>query len=156
MSRTKQAKKRLFDWFRGFKVKPAVFELWRDEDPKGISGTGHVLDGVVFPDGTTVVRWRRKNKRSTAIFNTFRTFEEVHIKHHGRATIRWVDGFDGFTFTNSFLHATVKELQITKDEVDVRHKEGIGIAQGIIKAKINEIAITRDDPDNGTYTDEAR
>lgn len=35
-----------------------TFVLIRDEDVTGISGTGPVADGVVFPDGTTVLRWR--------------------------------------------------------------------------------------------------
>lgn len=35
-----------------------TFVLYRDTDITGISGTGPVADGVVFPDGVTVMRWR--------------------------------------------------------------------------------------------------
>jgi hypothetical protein len=34
------------------------FELNRDRDVSGISGTGVVADGVAFEDGTVVVHWR--------------------------------------------------------------------------------------------------
>lgn len=35
-----------------------TFVLFRDTDVTGISGTGPVADGVVYPDGVTVMRWR--------------------------------------------------------------------------------------------------
>lgn len=35
-----------------------TFVLYRDTDVTGISGTGPVADGVVYPDGVTVMRWR--------------------------------------------------------------------------------------------------
>ncbi len=34
-----------------------VFELHRDEDPTGVSGTGVVAQGVEFDDGTVAMRW---------------------------------------------------------------------------------------------------
>ena len=36
-----------------------TFELHRDTDVSGVSGTGVVAEGVEFADGTTVVRWLR-------------------------------------------------------------------------------------------------
>ncbi|WP_280212880.1 hypothetical protein [Nocardia cyriacigeorgica] len=35
-----------------------VFQLHRDRDVTGFSGTGVVADGVVWPDGTVSMRWR--------------------------------------------------------------------------------------------------
>ena len=35
-----------------------TFTLIRDTDITGLSGTGPVAHGAVFPDGTTVIRWR--------------------------------------------------------------------------------------------------
>lgn len=34
------------------------FQLHRDHDITGFSGTGVVADGVVWPDGTVSMRWR--------------------------------------------------------------------------------------------------
>lgn len=34
------------------------FQLHRDRDVTGFSGTGVVADGVVWPDGTVSMRWR--------------------------------------------------------------------------------------------------
>ena len=35
-----------------------TFTMERDVDVTGYSGIGIVADGVVFPDGTCVIRWR--------------------------------------------------------------------------------------------------
>jgi hypothetical protein len=37
---------------------PILFTLERDVDVSGISGTGVVADGAIWPDGTVSVRWR--------------------------------------------------------------------------------------------------
>jgi len=36
------------------------FHLQRDTDHTGVSGTGTVADGVIWPDGTATLRWRGK------------------------------------------------------------------------------------------------
>lgn len=89
--------------------KPSIFELWREDDFSGISGTGHVLDGVVFSDGTTVVRWRGKTP-STATFKSYKHFQRVHMKYHGRLTIKWIDGFNGIDFINDFVTDILRKL----------------------------------------------
>lgn len=35
-----------------------LFQLHRDQDLTGYSGTGVVADGVVWPDGSVSMRWR--------------------------------------------------------------------------------------------------
>ncbi|WP_084497186.1 hypothetical protein [Nocardia amamiensis] len=35
-----------------------VFQLHRDVDVTGFSGTGVVADGVIWPDGAVSMRWR--------------------------------------------------------------------------------------------------
>lgn len=69
-----------------------TFVLIRDEDVTGISGTGPVADGVVFPDGTTVLRWRdvAGPKAGSAVRPTLvvhESAESVEALHgHGGAT----------------------------------------------------------------------
>lgn len=36
---------------------PRHFQLVRDQDVSGVSGTGHVADGVIFSDGHAAVHW---------------------------------------------------------------------------------------------------
>lgn len=58
-----------------------VFRMIRQKDISGVSGTGHVLDGVVFDDGTTVVRWR-SGQASIGIFKSYEDFRKIHIEPH--------------------------------------------------------------------------
>ena len=58
-----------------------VFTIIRQADESGVSGTGRVLDGIVFDDGTTVVRWRTATA-STAIYKTYEDFYYIHIESH--------------------------------------------------------------------------
>jgi hypothetical protein len=53
------------------------FALVRAVDHTGVTGTGVVAHGVVFPDGTTVVRWLGKH-RSTVIWPTLKDALAIH------------------------------------------------------------------------------
>lgn len=60
-----------------------AFVLERDTDHTGVSGTGTVADGVEFPDGTVVVRWRGP-MASTVVWA--RIEDAVAVHGHGGAT----------------------------------------------------------------------
>lgn len=65
------------------------FRLDRDTDITGVSGTGTVADGVVWPDGTVSIRWR--GDRPSAVFwNSIADAEAVH-GHGGATRIVWDD-----------------------------------------------------------------
>ena len=67
------------------------FELHRDVDRSAISGTGIVADGVVFPDGVVVLRWRGNWPTSTVIHqNGVAAVRAIH-GHGGDSRIVWVD-----------------------------------------------------------------
>lgn len=59
-----------------------VFTMERDDDVTGYSGTGTVADGVEFPDGTVVIRWRGGH-RSTVVWDSMASAYAVH-GHDGR------------------------------------------------------------------------
>ena len=72
-----------------------VFSLVRREDESGVSGTGRVLDGIVFHSGQVVVCWRGDVKRaksdksegksrhsSLAIYPNWDAFKQIHIDAH--------------------------------------------------------------------------
>jgi len=71
------------------------FELHRITDITGVSGTGVVADGVVFPDGVVALRWR-SDWPTSVVFHD-RGIESVQAVHgHGGATrIVWLDMISG-------------------------------------------------------------
>jgi hypothetical protein len=50
-----------------------LFHLEWTEDASGVSGIGKVVEGVVFDDGTVVLRWLTEVK-STVVFQSIRTW----------------------------------------------------------------------------------
>lgn len=67
------------------------FELVRREDDTGISGTGVVAYGLLFPDGRAVLRWDAK-VNSTVLYDSIADLETIH-GHGGKTVIHWVDAY---------------------------------------------------------------
>ncbi|WP_409469104.1 hypothetical protein [Streptomyces sp. HC307] len=68
---------------------PRLFHLQRDHDVSGVSGTGRVANGVLWPDGTVSLRWIG-DRPSTVHWD--RLEDAVHVHGHGGATrIVWAD-----------------------------------------------------------------
>lgn len=65
------------------------FELHRDRDVSGVSGTGVIADGVYFPDGLTIVRWRGRWP-STVIWPSMEGLLAVN-GHDGATRVVWLD-----------------------------------------------------------------
>lgn len=65
------------------------FVLRRDEDFTGTSGTGIVVEGIQFWDGTIAMRWR-SDTASTTIFDSIEDVEKIH-GHEGRTRVCWID-----------------------------------------------------------------
>lgn len=70
---------------------PKVFEMIRNSDESGTSGTGKVLDGVIFPNGKVAICWNAANSKakvdgervgSITIFDGFEEFHAIHIGSH--------------------------------------------------------------------------
>ena len=73
----------------------APFTLHRDEDVSGVSGTGIVLEGVVFSTGVTVIHWLTPAPRgSLNVFDSFEQFMAIHVGAHpeNRSVIEFSDG----------------------------------------------------------------
>jgi hypothetical protein len=65
------------------------FYIDRMVDVSGVSGTGCVAQGVVFSDGTTVVRWLG-DMPTTTVHQSIESVEHIHL-HGGASRIRWED-----------------------------------------------------------------
>src|SRR5215472_2252266 len=62
-----------------------TFKVYRPEPPDeykrdGITNAGEKpdIEGVVFSDGTCVIRWMVKGAQSHAVWDSFHTFRKVH------------------------------------------------------------------------------
>jgi hypothetical protein len=67
------------------------FQLVRDVDETGISGTGVVADGAQFPDGTITLHWcTAATPSSTGVYDSIDDVQAIH-GHGGLTRIVWVD-----------------------------------------------------------------
>lgn len=66
------------------------FRLVRDVDVTGVTGTGPVADGVMWPDGTASVRWRGDHPSIVFWDRGWESVERIH-GHGGHTRIEWVD-----------------------------------------------------------------
>jgi hypothetical protein len=72
---------------------PRLFDLQRDRDPSGVSGTGVVATGVEFQDGSVALRWPNRNNpehASTAVWPSIEAMIAVH-GHQGATRVVWLD-----------------------------------------------------------------
>lgn len=65
--------------------KARLFRLIRIEDESGVSGTGHVADGVVFHDGTCALHWRTPHT-STTVYKDIFAVRAIH-GHAGKTRV---------------------------------------------------------------------
>ncbi|MCU8589337.1 hypothetical protein [Streptomyces sp. A13(2022)] len=72
---------------------PRRFVLRRGTDISGISGTGDVADGVLWPDGTAAVRWRGEHPSAVHWDRGQASVELIH-GHQGATEIVWLDQGD--------------------------------------------------------------
>lgn len=84
------------------------FELHRDEDVSGVSGTGIVAEGVAFSDGGPVaLRWTSEWPTSVVFHDRgVESLEAVH-GHNGRTRIVWLDP-ELPVVSDEFYEATVR------------------------------------------------
>jgi hypothetical protein len=120
-------------------AKPRLFQMIRNVDGKGISGTGRVIDGVVFSDGTVVIQWQG-DKRSLGIYDGMNHFLSIHVKpqYEGENEFRWHDGYKPSDEVRTVCD-TVEQLVMSFDEMKQKHKGAvIGLLHGI-RRKYEEI-----------------
>ncbi len=70
-----------------------TFSMYRPVDETGVSGTGRVLDGIVWDDHSVTVCWLGKISSKT-YYKSFKDFETLHIKSHptNETLISWDNG----------------------------------------------------------------
>jgi hypothetical protein len=59
------------------------FTMSRDFDVSGVSGTGVVLEGVLFSTGVVVVHWLTPPPRgSISVWDSIEQFLDIHVRPH--------------------------------------------------------------------------
>jgi len=65
------------------------FHLMRIEDESGVSGTGHVAEGVEFTNGLVALTWT-PSLTSMSWFVSMDDMIAIH-GHEGKTVVEWVD-----------------------------------------------------------------
>lgn len=68
---------------------PRRLHLVRTEDETGVSGTGVIVEGIEFSDGTVALRWLTTHT-STAVYASIADVETIH-GHGGKTRVQWID-----------------------------------------------------------------
>jgi hypothetical protein len=71
------------------------FVMSREFDVSGVSGTGLVLEGVLFSTGVVVVHWLTPPPRgSISMWDSLEQFLSIHVRPHpaNRTVLRFDDG----------------------------------------------------------------
>lgn len=80
---------------------PWRFWLNRKVDVSGVSGSGHVADGVLFADGSCVVRWRSEHP-GTITYARLADLVAIH-GHDGGTVVEWYDAPATATFSRGAI-----------------------------------------------------
>ena len=71
------------------------FSMRREFDVSGVSGTGVVLEGVLFSTGVVVVHWLTPPPRgSISVWDSIEQFLAIHVRPHpsNRTVLTFEDG----------------------------------------------------------------
>ncbi|MBM0235942.1 hypothetical protein JNW88_00370 [Micromonospora sp. ATA32] len=93
------------------------FELHRDHDVSGVSGTGVVADGVRWPDGSVSIRWRGE-RPSIVFWHSLADAEQVH-GHGGATRFMWLD--DGPANDDAEARGYARAVAVLRDDERYDH-----------------------------------
>lgn len=113
-------------------AKPRLFQVIRNIDGKEISGTGHIIDGVIFGDGTVVIQWQGDYK-SVSVFKSLNDFLAVHVKpkYQGENEFRWFEGYKPSEDVGEVCR-TIKDFALRLDGLSKKQRAAIiALATGI-------------------------
>lgn len=59
-----------------------TFEMIRNNDETGVSGTGKVLEGAIYSNGQVIVYWTASDYHSFGMYKNFFEFYTIHVASH--------------------------------------------------------------------------
>jgi hypothetical protein len=100
------------------------FEVIRQNDETGISGTGKVIEGIIFSDGECVVRWMTEKSlgRCVSIWPNFGSFLSIHVYPHpsNNTQIMFSDGAKMIYEDGAFVERPAPRERRKKVKVKVK------------------------------------
>ncbi len=116
---------------RGGAASPKRFILYRQQDATGVSGTGIVATGVVWPDGHAAMRWKADDDAaasSTSVWSSVADLLQVH-GHGGLSKIFYLDADGAEERAQETCADVVTRLHCTGSEATPqRHRpEAVGL-----------------------------
>jgi hypothetical protein len=93
-----------------------VFEMIRNFDESGISGTGKVLEGAIFGNGATVVYWTASEFNSFGIYKNFYEFYQIHVKGHPKNNTEIIFDEDAMKTVKRERRKTCRHCKNTYEE----------------------------------------
>jgi hypothetical protein len=72
------------------------FKLFRTRDVTGVSGIGHVAEGVEFTDGTVVMKWHANDRPGSIVhYASIEHLINIHdhkgTEHENTTEVVWID-----------------------------------------------------------------
>jgi hypothetical protein len=70
------------------------FTIFRTNDETGVSGTGIIIQGTLFADGTAAIQWLCPPAAGDTQVKKWESFLDVHVRKHpvNHTIITWEDG----------------------------------------------------------------
>lgn len=99
------------------------FQLRRDEDESGVSGTGLVAEGVEFSTGKCALSWLTEFS-CVSVYENIKALEHIH-GHGGKTVVVWLDSEHVGSDFESFLKEEGLDKEVeekTKTKVKPKRK----------------------------------
>jgi hypothetical protein len=90
-----------------------LFQLHRNEDESGVSGTGIVAEGVEFTDGKCALSWLT-DKSSKGFYDCIQHIEDIH-GHNGKTIIKWLTESEAKKYSLTYKKHKQKTASIFKE-----------------------------------------
>jgi hypothetical protein len=118
------------------------FVLQRDRDISGVSGTGLVADGVLWPDGTVSIRWTGPMP-STVFWHSLAN--ALHVHGHGGATrVVWADAPADAPLSRLYSHEECGFHWHGRDGLDIPMRDGQPICPRCELVRLTPVSVPTD------------
>ncbi len=86
-----QDQRELIERLTGWRGHIGIFCLERTDDETGVSGTGAVAYGTLYPNGKVTVAWHTRRANSVSIYDNMEDMLAVHVlPHNGKTKVSWL------------------------------------------------------------------
>lgn len=128
-------------------TRPRTFFLVRQNDESGVSGVGHVLDGIIWPDGQVNTRWRVPEKPAeTNVADSYEAWKQIHVSNHpdNKSLVVFDDGGE----------EPIRTEEDDMEENDKKKIEALEAEIASLKEKLSSASADKEDPEEEAGADE--